>query len=499
MDIHGLMRALRKYWWIVVVTIFIALGAGIATTLLTPSQYASNVTFFVRTPAEQIGGAYQGDQFAQKRVNSYVQLMESRRLADLILEDTQLNLDVSQLVGKISAKGDLNTVLLTATVTDTSPQRSLDISKSLSDQFVRLVSTLETAPGSKTPSVTIEVTSSATLDPQPVAPRPLLNLALSVVAGAALGVILVVAKDSFDTNLRSSAALQELTGQAVLATIPLDDAAKASPLITDANARTARAEAYRQLRTNLQFVHVDQPAKIVVVTSSVAQEGKSSTATNMAATFSQAGRRVLLIDGDLRRPKVAEYLGLEQGVGLTNVLAGQVPVHDVIQTWGRGGLSVLTCGSIPPNPSELLNSESMKDLLNSLRETFDLVIIDTPPLLPVTDAAIAAANADGAILVVRHGKTSRHQVTGALNALAAVDATLFGTVLNMVPKSGADKHSYYRGNYYDTTERGGSDPESQATHTVRALSAVKPIRMSKLPPELVLDASGSQAKLSGDV
>src|SRR6478672_4857083 len=146
MDLSTLARALRKYWWIVVVTTLIAVGVGALVTLQTPSKYESTVTFFVRTPAEQIGGAYQGDQFAQKRVNSYVQLLSSVRLAQLILADTHLNLSVDDMISKISAKADLNTVLLTTTVTDTSPQRSLAISQSISKQFVSLVSTLETPP-----------------------------------------------------------------------------------------------------------------------------------------------------------------------------------------------------------------------------------------------------------------------------------------------------------------------------------------------------------------
>lgn len=455
MDIRGWVRVLRKYWWIVLVATLLAVGAGAVVTLRTPAQYASTVTFFVRTPAEQIGGAYQGDQFAQKRVNSYVQLMESQRLADLILADTQLDLSVDQVIGKISAKGDLNTVLLTATVTDTSPQRSLDIAQSVSRQFVGLVSTLETAPGSTTPSVTMEVTSAAALNPNPVAPRPVINLGLAFIVGLALGIALAVMRELLDTTVRTVEVLKDITGHAVLAIVPFDEAARKPSLIVDAHARSVRAESFRQLRTNLQFVDVDKPVKVVVVASSVADEGKSSTATNMAVSFAEAGRTVLLIEGDLRRPRVAEYLGLERAIGLTNVLAGQVSVDEVLQKWGRGGLTVLPSGSIPPNPSELLGSQNMHDLLESLKKTFSMIIIDTPPLLPVTDAAIVAAHADGAILVVRHGKTSRNQVSSAVTALHAVDARMLGSVLNMMPIKGAEAYGYSGYGYYkgptDTT------------------------------------------------
>ena len=455
MDIRGWTRALRKYWWIVLVSVLIAVGIGVIVTIRTPAQYASTVTFFVRTPAEQIGGAYQGDQFAQKRVNSYVQLMESQRLADMVIADTQLDLTVDDIIGKISAKGDLNTVLLTATVTDTSPSRSLAIAQALSKQFVDLVSTLETPPGSLTPTVTMEVTSAAAINLNPVAPRPLINLGVALGLGLILGIALAMMRELLDTSVRSSDVLREITGSSVLATVPFDETAKKAPLIVDSHARSKRAESFRQLRTNLSFVHVDNPVKVVVVTSSVANEGKSSTATNMAVSFAEAGRKVLLVEGDLRRPRVAEYLGLEGSIGLTNVLAGQVKVDEALQKWGRGGLTVLPSGSIPPNPSELLGSQNMRDLLAAMKETFEIIIIDTPPLLPVTDGAIMAAHSDGAILVVRHGRTARNQVASALAALNAVESKLLGSVLNMAPTRGSEAYGYRGYEYYSDSTRGG--------------------------------------------
>ena len=445
MNISTWTRALRKYWWMVLVATI--LGAGVATlvTMRIPAQYASSATFFVRTPAEQIGGAYQGDQFAQKRVNSYVQLAESRRLAEQVLANSQLPLSAEEISSRISAKGDLNTVLLNVTVTDTDPQRSLDIARAVSEEFVTLVSQLETPPGANAPTVSLEVTSAASLNPTPVAPRPVINIAIGLVAGLLLGIGAALLRELLDTSVRSLETLRQLTG-AALAVIPFDATAGKSPLIVDTHARSIRAESMRTLRTNLQFVDVDHPVKVVVVTSSVPNEGKSSTATNLAVTFAEAGRKVLLIEGDLRRPRVAQYLGLEGAIGLTNVLAGQVVIDEVLQPWGRGGLTVLPSGSVPPNPSELLNSQNMQDLLKEMREIFDLIIIDTPPLLPVTDGAIAAAHSDGAILVVRHGNTSKGQVSAAVAALEAVDARLLGSVLNMAPTKGADAYGY--GSYY---------------------------------------------------
>jgi capsular exopolysaccharide synthesis family protein len=252
-----------------------------------------------------------------------------------------------------------------------------------------------------------------------------------------------VLREALDTRIRTGEALHEHTGAPLLGTIPFDSAAKKAPLILDWTGRSKRAEAFRQLRTNLQFVDVDRRGQVLVVTSPVPAEGKSATAVNLAISFAEAGRRVLLVDADMRRPRIAEYLGLEGAVGLSNVLAGQADIEDVLQRWGRQELSVLTTGAIPPNPSELLASQNLVDLLARMRERFDTILIDTPPLLPVTDAAVAAVRADGAVLVVRAGKTSRAQVKVGLRVLGAVDSRLLGCVINMVPRA-QEGYYYYR-------------------------------------------------------
>jgi len=286
----------------------------------------------------------------------------------------------------------------------------------------------------------------------PVAPKPLRNLGLGLLLGLLVGVGLAVLRERLDTTVKSNAVLTELTSAPTLGTVVFDPSAKRAPLVAQAGGRSPRSEAFRQLRTNLQFINVDQPPRVVVVTSSVPDEGKSSTAVNLAMSIAQAGRTVLLVEGDLRRPRAAEYLGLEGAVGLTNVLVGQVGVDDVLQPWGVGGLWVLPSGSIPPNPSELLASQNMIELLDSLRTRFDVVVIDSPPLLPVTDGAVTAARADGALLVVRYGSTTRAQVSAAAAALHAVDAKLLGCVMNMVSPKDSEAYSYaYDYSYEDET------------------------------------------------
>ena len=174
----------------------------------------------------------------------------------------------------------------------------------------------------------------------------------------------------------------------------------------------------------------------MVVTSPSAEEGKSTTSCNLAITLAQAGLRTILVEADLRRPRVADYMGLEGAVGLMSVLSGLATLEDALQPWGRNAMWVLASGPLPPNPSEVLGSHQMIDLLKSLDDRADVVVFDSPPLLPVTDAAVLARLTDGAVLVVRHGSTRKEQVTRALEALQNVDAKLLGTVLNRAPGQG---------------------------------------------------------------
>ncbi|HEX8347087.1 MAG TPA: CpsD/CapB family tyrosine-protein kinase, partial [Actinoplanes sp.] len=244
-------------------------------------------------------------------------------------------------------------------------------------------------------------------------------------------------------SVRSGDDLAKAAGAPVLSAIPLDPKADKSPLIIEGSAQSTRAEAMRQLRTNLQFVNVDRPLRSLVVTSAVPGEGKSSTVCNLGIAFAEAGKRVILVDADLRRPKLAEYLGLEGAVGLTNVLAGQADIRDAVQPWGGSGMWVLPSGYVPPNPSELLSSRNMSDLLTALGRSFDVVIVDTPPLLPVTDAAVMGTVADGCLLVSRYGKTTVSQANSAAAALTAVGARLHGCVLNMTPRRAGGVYAYY--------------------------------------------------------
>lgn len=219
-------------------------------------------------------------------------------------------------------------------------------------------------------------------------------------------------------------------------------------LITHTNSKSPISEAYRTLRTNIQFSNVDHPIKTLVITSPMISEGKTTTLTNLAETFAQAGNRVIVVDADLRRPRVHQLLSVSNRQGITNVLAGQVELKDAVQVSGSQ-IHVLTSGPIPPNPSELLGSTKMKELVRLLSEHYDIVIIDAPPVNVVTDAAILSTFVDGVILAIASGKTEIEAGKRALKSLEAVNANVLGAVMTMMPVT---KKGYYSYQYYSDEE-----------------------------------------------
>ena len=448
MELRDYLRAIRKRWWFVAGAVVVALAGASVVTALTPPRYQASVTFFVSTQTRGgVSDAYQGDLFSKQRVKSYVDLLTSDRLANMIAAELggaqPAGQSAAEIQGRIGARAIPDTVLLQATVTDRDRARALRLTEVLATQFAALVRAIETPPGATVATVRVEVIAGPKLAGAPVAPTPLRTAGLGLLLGLVAGIGAAALREAMDTTVKSAAHLTELVSAPVLSTVPFDARAKTAPLIVEGSSRSSRAEALRQLRTNLHFVNVDRPVKTLVVTSGVPGEGKSTTACNLAIVLAEAGKRVVLVDADLRRPRLAHYLGLEGAVGLTNVLAGQVRLDAALQEWGSSGVFVLPSGSIPPNPSELLGSRNMAEILETLSGGFDIVIIDTPPLLPVTDAAVLASTVDGSVLVSRCGKTSASQARSAAGALEAVGARLLGCVLNMSPSRGTGVYAYY--------------------------------------------------------
>jgi non-specific protein-tyrosine kinase len=471
-DLRDYVRLVRKRWKIISLCVLLALAGAIALTGLTPKSYSAHAQLFVsaQATADDLSSAAQGSTFTEQRMKSYAQVMNTPGITDQVIIDLKLNMTPAELASKINASNPLDTVLLNVTVTDHDPVLARNIANAASTEFTNnVLPALEKPNGSTNALVKATVVSPATTPTVPVSPRPKINLALGLLVGLALGIGAAVLRESLDTTIKSADDLAALTPSPLLGVIPEDSEARTTPLISTEQGNL-RAEAYRQVRTNLQFIDVERTVKSVVITSAIPDEGKSTTACNLAIAFARTGARVLLVEADLRRPKTADYLGIEGAVGLTNVLLGQVAVGDVLQQWGTLPLKVLPSGPIPPNPSELLGSTPMVELIKLLGAHADIVILDAPPLLPVTDAAVLSTVCDGALIVARHGHTRRDQLVSASESITKVGGRVLGVLLNRVPRRGAGTgYGYdYGYGYYASAQANRPRISENGTPTVVA-------------------------------
>ncbi|KLU40128.1 MAG: CpsD/CapB family tyrosine-protein kinase [Limnochordia bacterium] len=223
-------------------------------------------------------------------------------------------------------------------------------------------------------------------------------------------------------------------------------------LIVHNDPKSVGSEAFRTLRTNLQFTSPDRQLRVILVTSAAPGEGKSTISSNLAVAFSQAGLRTLLLDCDLRKPTVHKIVGLHNSPGLTSLLVGEVKREDVVKDVGVPNLSVIPSGPVPPNPVELLGSQAMRNVLNAVREEFDMVVVDAPPIVAVTDAAVLCPLVDGVLLTVAAGEVPRELAQHARSLLENANANVLGVVLNRINPSAQKNYQYYYYYYSEVAE-----------------------------------------------
>ncbi len=465
MDFKQFLLVLRRRWRTVVAVLVVTMGVATGINLLVTPQYQSKAQIFLSVDVRDTTDAYAALLFTNNRATSYADLAESTELADRVINQLDLDMTPGQLAGKIDAEVVESTALIDITVTDTNARRAQTIAKVITEQFTGYIADLETPEGgtSEDSQITAAVTSQASYDPDQVSPKIAINYVVALLIGLLIGTALAVARELLDRTIRTADHVAELTEAPVLASIGYDNDIRTAPLLTDLGGFAARTEAFRLLRTNLQFVDLDHRPRCLVITSAVPGEGKTMTATNLAVALAQTGRSTLIVDADLRRPRVASSLGLDPAIGLTTALVGKTDLADAIQVHEPSGLHVLASGAKPPNPTEILQSRVTHDLLRRLRTSYDMVIIDAPPLLPVADASVLSTLADGTILVIRHGNTTRDQVSEAISRVTQVGSRLYGVVVNMVAKRAVGSYYYY---YYEETSP--AEPKAQPAKEVAA-------------------------------
>lgn len=441
------------------VTLAGPLVAGGITVLTRPTYTADTQLFVAIQSSGSIQELQQGNSFTQARVQSYVKTVSSPIVLQPAIDSLGLSVSAQDLSARVEARTDLNTVLINISVVDSSPVQSAAIAQAIATSLIKTIDELEKPRlGGESP-VRLSVIKPATAPIAPSAPNTRLNLLLGLLIGLALGISSAFVRAALDNRIRGEAGLRRVTDAPLLGGIALDQEAAKTPLLTHTSPKSPRAESFRQLRTNLQFANISGRAKSVLVTSSLPGEGKSTTAANLAIALAQAGQTVCLVDADLRRPMLNEYLGLDRHAGLTTALVGGADLNDLLQPWGEDNLYVLTSGQIPPNPSELLGSEEMRDIIVRAEHAFDAIVIDAPPLLPVTDAAVLAQHVGGVVIVVGSGKLRQQELEKAFASLSMVGAKVLGVVLNLLPVKGPDGYAY---SYYSKEEKTSRKPRGNS-------------------------------------
>ena len=443
MDPLRYLSALRKRWGTILV--LCVAGALLATAYATaqPSLYRATSSVFVTLErGDTTSELVQGSTFTQNLVQSYVELATLPVVLEPVIERLGLDETPRSLARAVTAEVRINTVIIEVTVSNESPKLAAQTADAITASLAAAAEELSPSGADDSAAISMKPVASAEVPSNPYSPNTLFLLVTGLALGAILGVLYALGRELLDTrigreeDLRAAPELQDIP---FLASMSRRNAA-AGPLVMIADPHSTEAEEYRRLCTNLEFAGVDGRIRSVAVTSALPGEGKTTTAFNLASAMGERGHRVLIVDGDLRRPALADYLNIPGARGLADVLVGSVGAEAAIQT--AGGVDVLPAGTTPPNITQLITSAAMADLFREIGHHYDFVVVDCPPLLPVPDGLTFAKLTDGAILVARQRSTRRNQLVQAVESLRLVNATVLGLVLNGVQRSKSSTYGY---------------------------------------------------------
>ncbi|MFK5633427.1 MULTISPECIES: polysaccharide biosynthesis tyrosine autokinase [unclassified Ornithinimicrobium] len=467
MTLRDFFGAMRQRWRIILSTVLVVVAATAYLTLqIRPVYESSSRVYLLASSQTDTANVY--DMPAAQR-QTIIQVASSPIVLDPVRE--QLGLAPGTML-QVSAAAAGDTPLLDVRVRAHDPQVASDAATAVPQQLASVARNFSPMLASSGQSVTAEVIVPAGVPSRPVEPVPERNLALGLLAGLMLGVAFALGRQAMDQRIREERDLDALSDRPVLASVPLRKDNDPHAIFLEIDPFGPQAEAIRRLRTNMMFVDVTTGKHSFVISSTLPGEGKTTTAINLGLAMSDAGSKVLLIDADLRHPSVASNLGLEGAVGLTTVLLGEADVADVTQRWGGSNLHVLASGEVPPNPSELLGSSKMHDLFESLSETYDFILVDTPPVLPVTDAMVIEKLTGGMLMVAASGQIRKRHLSDALRTLETAETHIAGFVITKSPAQPSAYYNYYNGDDAPTRPRGARSRRKSVRD--RRMAAARP-------------------------
>jgi receptor protein-tyrosine kinase len=450
LTVQDFARVLRSQWKMICGVIVLAVFAAFAYSVIITPHYQASTRLFVSTTSDGTNSqTYDGGLFAERRVLSYSELLMGEVLAQRTVDKLGLDMSAADLRDKVEATVPADTVLIDVTVVDSSAARARDIANTLADEFVVMAAELETPALGAAPNARVIVQQRAEMPDSPMSAKTTRLLAIAAAMGAVIGFAIAFIRDRMDDMVRSVDALEKVTGVGLLARIPFDAQRAKGPLTSFETDRSMVADAYRELRINLRFLEVTDGPKVLLVASCGPDDGRTTTAVNLALALAEANHTVAIVDADLRRPLIGPYLGLAGQVGFSTVLTGEASLQDALQDTHFPGLTAMAAGAVPPNPTELLESPATSDVLGELSRQFDYVIVDSPSLL-VTDAALLASRSQGVLVVARFGKTTRKQLIEAIHRLTRSGGPLIGAILTMAPPENRSAGDSYYGATSDT-------------------------------------------------
>lgn len=449
MDQRRIYRAIKRSWIFIAACTLVAGSIGAVWGFQSKAEFRATAQVFVSTgAASSLTDLTQGGTYAQQVVASYAQVAVSPYVLSRVIAQLGLPDSPAELATRVTADAPPSTAILNISAISTSPPVAADIANATAGQLGVAVQQLS-SDGSQG-ILRVTQISQAVPPEARQGTNPLIVTFIGLLIGLLIGVAVVLIRTMLDQRIRTADDLRAVAMSPILAQVPYGPTVRAQRIVMQTADGGPQAEAVRMLRTSLDYVGLDSARRTVLITSSIQGEGKSTVAVNLAVACAEAGQRTVLVDGDLRRPAVAEYLGIDGSVGLTDYLVGRVSLEEARQEWGDRGLRVIPAGAIPPNPSELLQSRRMGDALLELGREADVVIVDAAPVLPVTDAIVVSRYADGLVVVAGANVVKEGQLTASVELLRQADLPLLGVALNFAD---VREQRYYGGAY-----RYGAEP-----------------------------------------
>jgi len=433
-----LLAILRRWWWLLLLGVAVGGGASFAVSKAMTPTYRASATLLVNQTQTPGVIAYNDILASERLTKTYRELVTKRPVLEEVIDRVGEPKDSETLRDMLSVSVMRDTQLLRLSVESEDAVQATILANATAQAFIEQNDETDLSrPGS------VSVVEPAAVPSSPVKPRVVFNVILGLIAGLMVAGGLILLMEYLDDTVKSEQDVEQAAGLATLGVVMRFGRRGSLQPVTGYGSRSAPAEAYRSIRTSVRFATMDQSGQVLLVTSANPLEGKSTTAANLAVSMAQAGRRVVLVDADLRKPTLHQVFKLDNRVGLTSALLSGDGARSCIQPSAFDNLSLLTSGPLPPNPSELLSSGRMRDLLEALRREADVVIMDGPPALVVTDATLLAALADGTIVVVAAGHTRSAALRQAVDGLSRATDRLLGAVLNKAARRGAPTYHHY--------------------------------------------------------